>query len=161
MTLSTSTTVCCILDNIIYRISFYFIFLRILPCFTYPVRLSKWGQGESSDNHTELLMVKHPFQTLTRFHAESSYIHLVLYFFSNWHYCSVDWGPFFSSPSLAMEWTTVPSFSPCCSFLFFWSIFYWLCYYSVLNFPPFIPPPPCTPQPSSIPPLVHVHGLYI
>ena len=42
-------------------------------------------------------------------------IHFVLYFFSNWRFYSVDWGPFFSSPGLAMEWITVPSFSPCCS----------------------------------------------
>ena len=50
-------------------------------------------------------------------------------------------------------------------FIYFLSIFYWLCYYSFPNFSPFIPPPPHTPQPSSIPPLsscpwvVHISSL--
>ena len=48
---------------------------------------------------------------------------------------------------------------------YFLSIFYWLCYYCFPNFSPFIPPPPWTPQPSSIPRLsscpwvVHISSL--
>ena len=43
-------------------------------------------------------------------------------------------------------------------YVFSLCIFYWLCYYSFPNFLPFIPPPPCTPQPSSISWRV-LHGL--
>ena len=62
-------------------------------------------------------------------------------------------------PQPLWKWITLIFFS--FRFVIFLSMFYWLCYYSCPNFSPFATLHPVSPFFPAIPPLVHVHGLYI
>ena len=84
--------------------------------------------------------------------------------FMSWEWSVFSEKMLFSSRPFRKEW--LPFHWTLLLFFSFLSIFYWLSYSSFPNLSPHYPPPlsplfPAPPNPPALPPLVHVHGLYI